>query len=360
MKYRLAEILPPEDLTETGTKIIDITLADIISRIEIIFKTLNGDAGFDDHPAANVTKIELVDGSDVLFSLTGRECQALNHYDRRANVVNHMTGSNGDWMTASFGIDFGRHLWDEVLAFDPTKFTNPQLKVSWDEDVANTDCDVNSMLILGHIFDELKPTPTGFLMSKELYTYTPAANAHEHVDLPTDYPLRKLMIGSHQETRAFSQMVAEARLSEDNDKRVPFDITGEELYWAIKAMYPEYSENIYMPVGTSDTTFRVTPSEDAVIVGTRTSTTNGLYLLFHNGGRAIGKCETSEETIYMLCKGHIPHGYAAIPFGDPEDFANWYDITALGSLKLRIKAGPSLGTDPTTQVVVQQLRPYAA
>lgn len=360
MKYREAEILAPEDLGATGTKIIDITLGDVISRIEVIFKTKNGASTFNDHPAANVSKIELIDGSDVLSSLSGREIQALNFFDRRSSLNNHMTGSNGEWMTATFGLDFGRYLWDQVLAFDPTKFTNPQLKITWDEDVANTSCSENSMLILAHIFDELKPTPTGFLMSKELYTYTPVANAHEYIDLPTDYPMRKLMLGSHQEQYTFTQMVAEARLNEDNDKRVPFDKTGEEIYWALKASHPQYEENVYMAIGTSDTSFRVTPSEDAVIIGSQTSTLKSRYIIFQNGGLAKGKVETAAETIYMLCRGHLPHGYASIPFGRDDDIENWYNVSLVGSLALRIKAGPSLGSSPTTQVVAQQNRPYGA
>ncbi len=358
MKYRLAEILSPEDLSTTGTKVIDITMKDVISRIEVIFRTKNGDSGFDDHPAGNVSKIELVDGSEVLFSLSGRECQALNFYDRLLPADNHMTGSNGEWMRACFGMDFGKFLWDEELGFDPSKFVNPQLKITWDEDVANTSCVQNSMMIIAHLFDELTPTPDGFLMSKEMYTYTPAANAYEPVDLPTDYPIRRLLIGSHQEAYTFTQMVAEIRLNEDNDKRVPFDITGDELFWQIKKRYPEYIENVYMVLATGGTTFRVTPSEDAVIVGSRTSVLKSLWIIFQNGGKANGKVETSDETVYMLCKGYIPHGYAPLDFGPSQDQKNWYDVSKIGSLGLRIKAGPSLGSTPTTQVITQQLRTY--
>ncbi|HEA66032.1 MAG TPA: hypothetical protein ENI07_04315 [Desulfobacterales bacterium] len=360
MLYRLSEILAPEDLGASGTKIIDLTLADVISRIEVIMKTKNGNSAFEDHPAANITKLELIDGSDVLFSLTGREVQSLNFYDRGVPVDNHMTGSNGEWMRASFGLDFGRKLWDPELAFDPKKFTNPQLKITWDEDVANTSCAENSIMVIAHIFDEATPAPTGFLMTKELYTYSPSANAHEYIDLPTDYPIRKLLMGSHQEERTFTQMLAEIKLSEDNDKRVPLDVLGDELFWQIKRTYPEYIENVYMVIGTTDTEFRVTPSEDAVIIGSKTSTVAGLMLIFQNGGLAKGKCETAAETIYMMCKGYIPHGYAAIPFGDPDITENWYDVTKIGSLILRLKAGPSLGSSPTTQVIAQQLRKYAA
>jgi len=359
MNYRLAKILSPEDLGEAGTKVIDLTVADVISRIDIIFRTKNGDSAFEGHPAANITKIELVDGSDVLFSLTGMEAQALNFYDRKQPVDNHMTGSNGEWMRAVFGLDFGKYLFDPALAFDPTKFTNPQLKITWDEDVANLDCSDNYMTVMAHLFDELKPSPTAFLMSKQGYSYTPSANAYEYIDLPTDHPVRKMLVGSHQEEYTFTQMIAELKLSEDNDKRVPMDMTGDELFYLMKQIYPEYIENVYMAIGTSATAFRVTPSEDAVIVGQQTSMTDGLHMVFSNGGLATGTKQTTAETIYMLCKGYIPHGLVSIPFGNPDDPADWYDVTKIGSLRLRLKAGASLGTAPTVEVITQQLRSYA-
>ncbi|MBA7524714.1 hypothetical protein ES705_16856 [subsurface metagenome] len=358
MNYRIAKILSPEDLGATGTKVIDINVKDIISRIDIIFRTKNAATSFTDHPAANITKIELVDGSDVLFSLTGREAQALNFYDRGQPADNHMTGSNGEWMRAAFGLDFGKYLYDPILAFDPTKFTNPQLKLTWDQDVASAGADDNYMTVLAHLFDELKPTPTGFLTSKQIYSYTPAANSYEYIDLPTDHPVRKLLLASHQEERTFTQMIAELKLSEDNDKRVPFDMTGDELFYLIKQIYPEYIENIYMVIDSSATDFRVTPSEGAVIVGQQTSMTDGLFMIFNNGGLATGTKETTAETIYMLCKGYMPHGVASIPFGLPDVPGDWYDVRKIGSLLLRLKAGPNLGTDPTAQVITQQLRSY--
>ena len=358
MRYRVAEMLAPEDFGASGTKTIDVNVKDVISRIDIIFRTFNGSSVFSDHPAANILNIELVDGSDVLFALSGRECQALNFYNRKMTPNNRLTGSNGEWMRANFGLDFGRKLFDPMLAFDPKKFVNPQLKITWDEDVANTSCEVNDLRIIAHIFDEHVPTPTGFLTSKELYSYTPVAGAYEHIDMPADRPLRNLMIGSHQEERAFTEMIAELRLSEDNDRKIPFDLTGDELFWYLKENYPEIIENVYHNIGTSATAFRVTPADDAVIVGSRTSTTGGLWIVFDNGGKARGLCVTSQETVYMHCKGYVPHGYAMLPFGDQDDPEDWYDITKIGSLRLRLKAGPSLGTTPTTQVVTQQVRKY--
>lgn len=359
MNYRLSKILAPEDLGASGTKVIDINVKDVISRIDISFLTQNGDSTFIDHPAANITKIELVDGSDVLFSLNGREAQALNFYDRGIPCDNHMTGSNGEWMKATFGIDFGRRLYDPQLAFDPKKFTNPQLKITYDENLANAACVNNYMTITAHLFDQLVPTPTGFLMSKNVFTYTPVASSYEYLDLPTDHAIRRLLLGSHQEGYTFTQMIADLKLSEDNDKRIPFDLTGSRLWYLMKQMFPQYIENVYMVLGTSATEFRVTPSEDAVIVGAKTGTLTGMFVIFSNGGLATGTCETTAETIYMTCAGYIPHGLVALPFGDSQDMADWYEVKDIGTLQLRLKAGPSLGSSPLAQVITQQLRPYA-
>ena len=359
MNYRLAKILAPEDIGGAGTKVIDINIADIISRIDIIFRTKNGDAAFDDHAAANISKIELVDGSDVLFSLSGREVQALNFYDRKMAADNHLVAQTATWMRASFGIDFGRHLYDPELAFDPTKFTNPQLKITWDENVANTNCADNYLTIQAHLFDELTPSPTGFLMSKQVYSYTPEANAYEYITLPTDYPFRRILFGSHQEYRTFTQMIAEVKLSEDNDKRIPFDMTGDELLWESKRTCPEYIETVYCLIMDTDTNFRVTPSEDAIIVGMNTGALQDLFIVFHNGGLVLAKTETSGETVYMICKGYIPHGLVSVPFGNPATPADWYDVTKIGDLRLRIKAGADLSTAPTAQVITQQQRSYA-
>lgn len=359
MNYRVAKILAPEDLGGGGTKVIDINIADIISRIDIIFRTQNAANTFDDHPAANISKIELVDGSDVLFSLNGRECQALNFYDRRQPADNHMTGTNGEWMRAVFGIDFGRRLFDPQLAFDPTKFTNPQLKITWDENIACTTAANNYLTVQAHLFDELKPTPTGFLMSKNVYTYTPSENAYEYLDLPTDHPLRTLLMGSHQEAYTFTQMIAELKISEDNDKRIPLDLTGNELFYLMKQLYPEYIENVYMAITDTPHAFRVTPFEDAVIVETTPNQLMTSEVMFDNGGLAGGSCGSPPATFYMLCKGYIPHGLIAIPFGNPSDLADWYDVTKVGTLQIRVKAGPTLGTTPLNQIVTQQLRSYA-
>lgn len=81
MNYRLANILAEEAATTAATKTLDINLADPISRIVVQMKGLNSSGVPTAHPAKMISKIELVDGSDVLFSLSGVEAQALNFHN---------------------------------------------------------------------------------------------------------------------------------------------------------------------------------------------------------------------------------------------------------------------------------------
>ena len=84
MNYKWSEILSAETYAAAGTKVIDIDLSDPISRLSILMKATNNGGVPTDHPAKIIKKVELVDGSDVLMSLSGMDIQALNHY---ANAI---------------------------------------------------------------------------------------------------------------------------------------------------------------------------------------------------------------------------------------------------------------------------------
>jgi len=82
MNYRLASLLSSEAVNTAGTKTIDVNLAKPISRISIQMKGTNNGSVPTAHPQNMLSKIELVDGSNVLFSLSGLQARSLNFYER--------------------------------------------------------------------------------------------------------------------------------------------------------------------------------------------------------------------------------------------------------------------------------------
>jgi len=357
MNYRHAGILAPQDLGETGTKIIDINLVDIISRMTIVFQPVGGSVTILGHPVTSISKIELIDGSDVLHSLTGKEGQALNIFDSKNPVVQEIDYRIGGTPLIYYNIDFGRYLWDPELAFDPTKFTNPQLKITWDENAYDASVDSHAFIVYGHVFDEKVVSPVGFLMSKNIKAYTGAAGGNDYTDMPTDHPLRKLMLQGEMAGEGVRAIIETIRLSEDNDKRIPIDGDIHDLRAFLDPLVPDAVDIIRATVAETSTTLYCTPHNLASVVQSVDTPDKVPSSGACSGGRFWAEMETAAGNVQFQIRGKNPHGCICIPFGNQDIIDDWYDITKLGSLNLRIKGGGSAASS-TTRIATQQLRRY--
>ena len=355
MKYRIASILAPEAANTAGTKTLDVNLADPVSRITIQFKGLNSDNTPIAHPAKMVSKIELVDGSDVLFSLSGVECQSLNYYDKGYmphTVLNYM---NDVYAIATFDLDFGRFLYDPALALDPRKFVNPQLKITHDKALGGCSPDAGELSVFAHVFDEKEVSPVGFLMNKEQYSYTLAASASEHIDLATDLPYRKLMIQSMSTTLQPWQQYNQIKLDQDNGRRVIINDEKTSNLLKLIRMWPEFQETMYA-VSTSD-------AEDYPCAATyeRIATLSSVAAAIDSWvvdtyGGSINVDATSGSSFVAVISGLVPHSAFCLPFGLQNEMDDWFNVADVGSLKLSLKGGGS--ASGTCEIVSQQLRSY--
>jgi len=358
MNTRIADILASEDLGEAGTKTIDINIKDIISRISIMFQATNVADAMGAHPAANVSKIELVDGSDVLFSLNGHQAQAVNFYDRDIQPYSYIDNIIGHKQSAVFSLDFGRFLYDQAIAFDPTKFTNPQLKITWDEDACEVDAVVNACSIKAHIFDELVPTPPGFFMTKEVYSYTVAETGYEYIDLPTDHIIQQIFLRSQLAENEFTTILDEIRLSEDNDKRVPIDLTIQEILREVIEQWGYILEHAYLHGSVDAEAFYSMATSIGHAVTAPYGAIDASTIYTHDGGKFQYINTTATTNQKALIYGVLPHATMPILPKPGKEIVDWWDVTKLGSLRLRIKDSAPSGTTPSAQVVTKQYRPY--
>ena len=361
MNYRLSTLFSRKSYTANATEVIDINMADPISQLIIeLAVTGVGDVATA-HAIACLTKIELVDGSDVLFSLSGYEAEAADIYHNkrmRPNWNPYLTTLD---VQRFIGINFGRKLWDPELAFDPKKFTNPQLKLTLDIDAGGNAPTTNKLQVLAALFDEKSINPVGFLMHKEVKDYAMAASAHEYTDLPVDHPYRKLFIRSLYVGVEPDQIIDNIKLSEDQDKRVIFNHNTRELFQQLAEDNPRLAEAIICPITTSQTygfctmSSRVygsiTPWAETVVVNQ-----NAFY--DGDGGRFKKIASTAGANVQVKVEGYSPHGTFEIPFGDQNDMEDWYDPSALRALRLDITGASGISTTKTCQIFLQQLRRY--
>jgi len=358
MRYRETTVLAEESFTAAGTKTIDITLTDMISRFLIIAKCTKSKNAMDDHPAADLTKIELVDGSDVLFSMSGKECQGLNTYEMGKAPGNELSCYGGVDTHAQFFINFGRYLYDPQLAFDPTKFKNPQLKLSHNYRVSDIGATALKLSVYADVFDELKPVPSGFLMSKTYYSYVCGVeNSYEYIDMPTDFPLRKLILRPYRYYYEPWLQIKEIRLDEDNLKRIPYDITDLEAWlYKKRSNYPLVHEKLDTTYDVGTTYRYVMPTDYfQYIYAVTGAVQTGYHTGYLKGGR-IGYVQgAAGQELHGAVLGNYPHFCIELPFGKPDLIEDWYDVTKVGTLTLRLRAGAS-GTSGNVDVVTQQFR----
>lgn len=360
MNYRYATVLAEKSLSTAGTETIDIRLKDVISRLEIGYHPTLGDPAMLAALATPITKIELIDGSDVLHSLNGRENQALCIYDRRVPTMNHAELIHRADLYATMGIDFGRYLYDPELAFDPTKFRNPQLKITHDSTLLSANTDTHSIEVFAHVFDEKVVSPIGFLMSKEHYAYTPAnENVYEYIDMPLDYPIRQMLIRGHKDAQDPHDVVDYLKLSEDNDKRIPIDVELEAYIRRMKGVWAQVHEVFakYFP-GDDTYVFYVTPTDHMTAGCGMGGTFNNpcVWTSYIKGGYFRSRIAAAVMVVGTVT-GYLPHHCIQFPFGLQDDLDDWYNVTKLGSLRLRLYSAAQY-ENSLISVILQQLRRY--
>lgn len=359
MKYRVAKILAEESLSASGTKTIDLNVGEPISRIDLRYQVTKSKNDMDGPPAKDITKIELVDGSDVLHTLSGYENQALCIYDRRVPTMNHGQLYNGNSQRSVYGIDFGRFLWDPMFAFLPNKFKNPQLKITYNTILSDTGATSPLLEVIAHLFDEKAVSPVGFLMSKELYNAAcPASTAFDYVDLPTDYPIRQMLLRGYEDAKEPWQAILEARLDEENLKRIPFDWDIEQYHQVMKGVWPVVTEQVIAVATTGGTPIYVTPTDYyAVLLALAVVSDEPVNIPTWMPGGKFTALAATNASFAGIAYGYLPNHCIQFPFGLQDDPDDWYDVTKKGSVQLRIKGGLR-GANAEYQIVLQQLRKY--
>lgn len=359
MNYRISDILAEKSITANVTETIDLKIADIISRLDITYRCAPSVHTMSAPSHKMVTKIEIVDGSDVLFSLDGGQCQALNIYDRKVGSMSHgqHIASLSDFQT--YGIDFGKFLWDNELAFDPDKFKNPQLKVTLDVDAIGGTPTSMYLRVRGHLFDEKVVTPSGFLMSKEHFSYTPAtSSAYEYVELPQDYPIKRLLVQGYRLDYEPWYVISEVKLDEDNEKKIPFDVEIEDYVRRRKGIDSPVEEALIVRGGVSAEKYYTTPTSYYTPVSLACYQEKTVFMdpTPRAGGLAI-KSSGTEAHVFGIVRGELPNHCINFPFGDQMDSGDWYDTSKLSKARVRLKCGTG-NANNTAAIVLQQLRPY--
>lgn len=232
MQTREVYIETNKSLSDIGTAKIDINTAKPISFFELKFGATKGsDENASDKIQDYISKIELIDGADVLWSLSMVEAVALNCFETRARPACDLDlGASGTPEETCF-IHFGFFKNDPTHYLPVDQFANLQLKITTNCTAANATYVTNTFTVsvIAHVLEVGFGGYDGFLTSKEHYSWLSTLGGITTVDLPRDYPYRFLMVKALETLLAPEADISNLRLSCDADSYIVFDRPCDDL-----------------------------------------------------------------------------------------------------------------------------------
>ncbi len=359
MNYRQAALVDGKALAANNVEIYNLRGMKPISAIDVILKILNQSSTPTEHPAEAITKIQLVDGSEVLTEVSGKQAIAIDYYHNKRPSQQGLNYISANYSWANARINFGRWLWDEEIAFDPSKFKNPQLIVTTDINAGGGGTPVAQVLeICAQMFDKRSITPKGFLRLIESYRYSVVASGEHTIDLPTDLVIKMLAVQGDYKDTSLIQQINKLKLTEENDQSIPFNNNLSDMLKMLASELPPWHEKIRFNGTTSAVEYFITPFYEAVcaLVGIMATPNYGSATQTDGGTMDIDMNSAAECD--GIVHGWAPHGVVAWDMGDPWTPGDWYDVKPISNLKLKLTAGSSASASGTNKVILQQYKPY--
>ena len=347
MRYRDAIIEEGKTLEDSGTLVKDMDIVDPVSAIEFEFHATNHDINKDNFISDVITKIEIVDGSDVLYAVNLSELEALHFYKTgKTPVLFPSEWSNGQQRHACLLL-FGRKLWDTEYGMDFTRYRNPQLKITSNLAAVTAvgsggfKTETLTANIVAKVMEDMAAKPAKYLMDKEIITWTSGTSGDKRIDLPKDYPYRMLMARLWVKGSHIAEIVTQLKLTCDTDKFILFDRNMHRL-----------DEEAFMRFGRCTLKHDVDRQGLSVIrllcnrepdltLYCQESTFPQLYVKVSQWCseatvevRAYGGgYDTTERQITGIESGHALHATLPIIFGEMDDPATWFDPTVYGKVE---------------------------
>jgi hypothetical protein len=362
MLHRYVYIEKDRPLADSGEHVSQVNITDPITALWVEVRATNGATdNVDNRMHACVSKVELIDGSDVLYSADARQGVAMNAYDLGWMPHQRLTELGGDPASAEFAMMFGRFIGDQVYAFDPSKHMNPQVRVTWNlaavRAVAATAYATGTgrLTIIAEVM-EGAPAPTGFLQRKEYYTWTSAVGT-EYIDLPVQYPLRTLLFRGHLTAYHPYDVISNLKVTANAGQYTPIDVGVEDLIYLQMQRYPKFHYRESMHKANGDTYYSMLEElENVMLISEQTVDCVLGYNNYEYGSQTIqvytaGSADTNKRNIGVMCDGWCPFGYVQIPFGDPWTPSDWFPTPDFRSL--RVEAQGAVASGECALVLVQ-------
>lgn len=353
-------------LPDSGEHTTDIAMREPITNLWVEFRCRNGATKNQNVTMADcISAIEVIDGSEVLFSLDGYMALALtaNYHNCLPNQL--VTELANTYQNLSVWIPFGRFVGDPTFAFDPTRYINPQIRVKWNlaavQAVGANGFKTGdlSLTIVANVM-EGGSSPSHVLMIKEIYSYVTAAGI-EYIDLPTDYPYKALLFRADLAATAIYATVNNLKLQVNQEQFIPFNMRMTDLIRYQSAVEPLlHMDHVFFACDADVLQFILRYCETPIFISGSQDDTVYWYSGLGRGEGAIhvdhaAAAEGADSIIVAHVSGYCIHDCVWVNFGRQDEPGDYFPAPDFRSVRLEATGAVAAGK---AFVALVQARPY--
>jgi len=355
-----------QGIADAGVLVIDIPIDEPITALWVDLRATNFATGNDDSPMhLCVQRIDLIDGANVIWGITGPELLGLTCAQLGFMPHQRFSALPGDPAGMQLPLMFGRFLGDTEYAFNPKAFTNPQFRIVWNLAAVNA-IGANGFVtlsgtlsLIAEIMDQ-NISPRAMLAAREVFTYTSAVGT-QFIDLPRDHTYKALMLRPVATTSHWWDVITRVRINLDGGKLVPIDMVGEDLQYMLNMRQPklEYRESGHSPGGAQLICWLKEVESVALQCEVNAAYTFA-YENFEYGQQQLRTWLASVASVNhvnmgVMCQGYAPFHCVYIPFGDGLKPDEWFQASNYGSVRLELTGAIAARA---VSIVALQEEPY--
>lgn len=223
--------------TDAQTEIFNLPRVGVISNIILEIQAMSGTANIDNFLANVLSKVEVIgNGSVVIQSLDGRQIQASAAYDDGKMPPDKEVSPSGTCF-GYFDIRFGRYPGDKKYALVCSDWASLELKITYDLAATGAMPTTGFKTTTGKLsmYGLYSPngadlTPVGFIKKAEKRVYTSTLGGSEDLELPTDFPYRRLLLFAETKGRWVYRAFDYVTVIINDGARKPIDnVRGNDL-----------------------------------------------------------------------------------------------------------------------------------
>jgi hypothetical protein len=364
MKTRDVYIAKSQTLADSGSWTFGLSAFDKIQHIRIRLSATNGATSNTVGKLLSwVTKIEVVDGANVLASLSGLEWMAADCFCNGCMPYRDDHGGAGVVITDEVLVLFGRFFGDREYYLDTSRYANPLLRITFAFTVSATAgvaTGTEAVSIIATTIEDGALPYKGFIMRKEIVSFTSAASGDQPVILPTDYPYMGLYVSALKTTVSPDTIITNFKLTRNLDQFIDFSLAGADAFAKNAETFGPFEHKFNPLVGAAATWLSDLYFQTSGIVTKGGATAKGQVTVVSAESATWAGTGGETADLEQLCvRGCAPAATAYFPFhfGDPyimpqpDDFLN---PTGLGDLRLILTQGV---VSAACTVVVEQVHP---